>query len=302
MLYARVVKRLPHFTLEAQIRCPAAAVTVLTGPSGSGKSTLLRLLAGLDDPDEGVIGLGDAVWRDTAAGVRLPPRRRNIGLVFQDYSLFPHMTLARNVAYAAADAAYADELLALFGIRHLAGARPAAMSGGERQRGAICQALARKPQALLLDEPFSALDAAARLALRGQLLDVRERFGIPIVHVTHDLAEAAQLGDAIVSINQGCLDPGWFDRQLDVHLREQEALLARRGIGWSASGTGQEGEDAGGAGLRCGEAQPARQPRLCSTGLTETFQGPAVVSGRKTLLCNAVNRAAPDRQTSRSNE
>ena len=262
MLYARVVKRLPHFTLEAQIRCPAGAVTVLTGPSGSGKTTLLRLLAGLDDPDEGVIGLGDAVWRDTAAGLRLPPRRRDIGLVFQDYSLFPHMTLAKNVAYAAVDAAYADELLALFGIRHLAGAKPAAMSGGERQRGAICQALARRPRALLLDEPFSALDAATRLALRGQLMDVRERFNIPIVHVTHDLAEAAQLGDSIFSINQGRLDPDWFDRQLDVHLREQEALLARRGIGCAANGTEQEGKEAGRAALCRGVANSPRQPRL----------------------------------------
>lgn len=262
MLYARVAKRLPHFTLEVEISCPAGAVTVLTGPSGSGKTTLLRLLAGLDDPGTGVIGLGGVVWRDTAAGVRLTPRRRNIGLVFQDYSLFPHMTLAKNVAYAAVDTAYADDLLALFGIRHLAGAKPAALSGGERQRGAICQALARKPQALLLDEPFSALDAATRLALRGQLLDVRERFGIPIVHVTHDLAEAAQLGDAILSINQGRLDPDWFDRQLDIHLREQGALLARRGIGCAGSGARPESEDSGGAALCRSQAKPARQPAL----------------------------------------
>lgn len=230
MLYARIVKRLPHFTLEADIRCPAGSILVLTGPSGSGKSTLLRLLAGLDDPDAGVVGLGTTVWRDTAARVRLPPRRRNIGLVFQDYSLFPHMTLAQNVAYAAVDAAYAEALMALFGIRHLAGAKPAAMSGGERQRGAICQALARKPGALLLDEPFSALDAATRLALRAELAAVRDRFGVPIVHVTHDLAEAAWLGDAIVALNAGRPDPDWFDRQLDVHLREQQALLVRRGI------------------------------------------------------------------------
>ncbi|BAH75443.1 ATP-binding cassette domain-containing protein [Solidesulfovibrio magneticus] len=266
MLHARVVKRLPHFTLEAEIRCPAGCVTVLTGPSGSGKSTLLRLLAGLDDPDEGVIGLGDTVWRDTAAGVRLPARRRDIGLVFQEYSLFPHMTLARNVAYAAVDAGYADELLALFGIIHLAGAKPAAMSGGERQRGAICQALARRPRALLLDEPFSALDAATRLALRAQLLKVRDRFGIPIVHVTHDLAEAAQLGDAIVSINQGRLDPDWFDRQLDVHLREQGALLARRGIDWAGSGPGPIGKEGGATTVGRGEERPARKPTLASTG------------------------------------
>jgi molybdate transport system ATP-binding protein len=271
VLYAKVVKRLPHFTLEAEIRCPAGSVTVLTGPSGSGKTTLLRLLAGLEEPDAGVIGLGGAVWRDTAAGLRLPPRRRNIGLVFQEYSLFPHMTLAKNVAYAAVDAGYADELLALFGIRHLAGARPAAMSGGERQRGAICQALARKPQALLLDEPFSALDAAARLALRGQLLDVRERFGIPIVHVTHDLAEAAQLGDAILSINRGRLDPDWFDRQLDVHLREQGALLARRGIDWAGGGAGRDGAGSAGAASCPSEQRTARLPASRHAGFGQAW-------------------------------
>ena len=262
MLAARVVRRLPHFTLEADIACPVGTILVLTGPSGSGKSTLLRCIAGLEDLHQGRVTLGETVWRDTQLGIRVPVRRRGVGLVFQDASLFPHMTLAQNVAYAAADQALAEELLGLFGIAHLAGAFPATMSGGERQRGAICQALARRPRALLLDEPFSALDAATRLALRAQLLEVRDRFGIPIVHVTHDLAEAAQLGDAIVSINQGRLDPDWFDRQLDVHLREQEALLARRGIGCAANGTEQEGKEAGRAALCRGVANSPHQPRL----------------------------------------
>ncbi|MHC1789433.1 ATP-binding cassette domain-containing protein [Solidesulfovibrio sp.] len=231
MLRVRCRKRLPYFTLEADIACPAGAILVLTGPSGSGKTTLLRLIAGLDDPDQGRVELGDAVWCDTARGIRLHPRRRNIGLVFQDYSLFPHMTLAANVAYAAADRGEVAGLLGLFGLSHLADARPAAMSGGERQRGALCQALARRPGALLLDEPFSALDAATRLSLRDELLLVRQRFAIPIIHVTHDLAEAARLGDVIVAIKQGRIDTGWFDRQLDLHLEEQRELLARRGGG-----------------------------------------------------------------------
>lgn len=231
MLRVRCAKRLPHFTLEADIACPAGSIVVLTGPSGSGKTTLLRLIAGLIDPDQGRMALGETVWCDTAHGIRLPPRRRNIGLVFQEYSLFPHMTLAGNVAYAAADQKEVPGLLHLFGLSHLAGAYPAAMSGGERQRGAMCQALARRPGALLLDEPFSALDAATRMALRAELLAVRQRFAIPIIHVTHDLAEAAQLGDTILAINQGRVDADWFDRQLDLHLEEQRELLARRGVG-----------------------------------------------------------------------
>ncbi|MFP5257823.1 MAG: ATP-binding cassette domain-containing protein, partial [Acidobacteriota bacterium] len=230
MLSARVVRRLPHFTLEADIACPAGTILVLTGPSGSGKTTLLRLLAGLEDLDQGRVTLGETVWRDTQLGIRVPVRRRGVGLVFQDASLFPHMTLAQNVAYAAADRTLAGELLRLLGIEHLARAFPATMSGGERQRGALCQALARRPRALLLDEPFSALDAATRLALCGELLRVRELFAIPIVHVTHDLAEAARLGDRIIAVNRGRVDEDWFERQLDLHLREQQVLLARRGI------------------------------------------------------------------------
>ena len=230
MLTACLVRRLPHFTLEADIVCPAGKILVLTGPSGSGKTTLLRLIAGLDTPHQGRVALGETVWCDTDRGIAVPVRRRGIGLVFQDASLFPHLTLARNVAYAAADPALVTELLGLFGISHLADAYPATMSGGERQRGALCQALARRPRALLLDEPFSALDAATRLALCGELLRVRELFAIPIIHVTHDLAEAARLGDAIVAVNKGRLDPDWFEHQLDLHLREQQVLLARRGL------------------------------------------------------------------------
>ena len=228
-LSAKLRKRLPQFTLDVEIACPAGRILVLTGPSGSGKTTVLRMLAGLEEPDEGRVCLGDTVWRDTEAGVRLPARKRDIGLVFQEYSLFPHMTLAQNVAYATEDSAYAAELLELFGISRLADARPATMSGGERQRGALCQALARKPKALLLDEPFSALDAANRVALRRVLALVRDRFSLPIVHVTHDLAEAALLGDQVLTIRQGALDPDWFGQQLGHYREEQQALLARYG-------------------------------------------------------------------------
>ncbi len=226
-LRAHLKKRLRHFTLDVEIACPAGSILVLTGPSGAGKTTLLRLLAGLDDPDEGRISLGGEVWLDTAARVRVKPRLRGVGLVFQEYSLFPHMTLAQNVAYATRDAASAARLLERFGIAHLAGALPSAMSGGERQRGALCQALARRPRALLLDEPFSALDAATRAQLRETLLRVRDDFGVPIIHVTHDLAEAALLGDLVVSVNHGVLDESWFAEQAARRLEEAAALRGR---------------------------------------------------------------------------
>lgn len=238
-LSARLVKKLPHFTLDVELACPPGNILVVTGPSGSGKTTALRLLAGLDDPDDGRIALGGEVWRDVEAGLRLAARHRGVGLVFQEYSLFPHMTLAQNVAYATKDAAFAAKLLALFGIAHLAGHRPGAMSGGERQRGALCQALARRPKVLLLDEPFSALDAATRVTLRGELLAVRERFAIPIVHVTHDLAEAALLGDQVITINRGRIDRDWFARQLDLYSQERQALLARFDGRLPGDGAGQ---------------------------------------------------------------
>lgn len=226
-LTARLHKRLAHFALDVEVACPAGSILVLTGPSGSGKTTLLRLLAGLDHPDEGRITLGESVWLDTASGVRQKPQARGTGMVFQEYSLFPHMTLAQNMAYATRDRDWAHRLLASFGLAHLAGARPGGMSGGERQRGALCQALARRPKALLLDEPFSALDAATRSSLRQELLRVRERFAIPIVHVTHDLAEAATLGDTVLALNRGRLDPLWFDRQVNERLEEEHVLRDR---------------------------------------------------------------------------
>jgi len=226
-LTACLRKRLAHFSLDVEVACPAGSILVLTGPSGSGKTTLLRLLAGLEQPDEGRISLGRDLWLDTAGGVLQKPQARGIGLVFQEYSLFPHMTLAQNVAYATTDRGWAGELLSSFGIAHLAGARPREMSGGERQRGALCQALARRPKALLLDEPFSALDAATRSALRQELLRIRERFAIPIVHVTHDLAEAALLGDLVLSLDRGRLDPLWFDRQVAERLEEEGVLRGR---------------------------------------------------------------------------
>jgi len=228
-LSARLRKRLPQFTLDVDIACPAGTIMALTGPSGSGKTTVLRMLAGLDDPDRGRVCLGETIWRDTEVGVRLTPQKRGIGLVFQEYSLFPHMTLAENVAYATTDKAYAAELLEMFGIAHLVKSKPGQMSGGERQRGALCQALARRPKALLLDEPFSALDAANRVALRRVLLMVRDRFTVPIVHVTHDLAEAAMLGNQVLALRQGVLDPDWFSQQIRQYQEEQRTLLARFG-------------------------------------------------------------------------
>jgi molybdate transport system ATP-binding protein len=167
----------------------------LVGPSGAGKTTVLRALAGLVRPDRGTIVLGSDVWFDSERDLELPPERRSVGLVFQDYALFPHMTVADNVAYCARKEV--DSLLATFGIAHLAKERPATLSGGERQRVALARALARDPQALLLDEPLAALDTHTRGQVRGDLRELLERLGLPTLLVTHDFQDAAALADRV---------------------------------------------------------------------------------------------------------
>jgi molybdate transport system ATP-binding protein len=175
----------------------------LVGPSGAGKSTLLRAVAGLERPDRGRIALDGEVWLDTDRGVDVPPERRSVGLVFQEYALFPHLSVRRNVAFGGASTAEVDELLERFGIAALAAARPDAISGGERQRVALARALARRPRVLLLDEPLSALDAHTRSAVRGELRGLLAGLGLPVVLVTHDFEDAATLADRVGVLVEG---------------------------------------------------------------------------------------------------
>jgi ABC-type sulfate/molybdate transport systems ATPase subunit len=167
----------------------------LVGPSGAGKTTVLRAIAGAVRPAEGRISLGERVLLDRARRIDLPPEARRVGYVFQEYALFPHMTVRRNVAFGGAERA--DELLGRLGIAHLAGARPPEISGGERQRVALARALAAAPQVLLLDEPLSALDAHTRDRVRGELRALLRELGLPALLVTHDFEDAAALADRV---------------------------------------------------------------------------------------------------------
>jgi molybdate transport system ATP-binding protein len=190
----------------------AAEVTVLFGPSGAGKTQTLCAIAGVMRPERGHIALDGTPLFDSARRINLPARARGVGYVFQDYALFPHLNIVQNVAFAAskgwlsprrkADAA-TETLLEAFDLRGLDLSYPSQLSGGQRQRVALARAIAAKPRLLLLDEPFAALDAPLRARLRTELLEVRQRFGIPMVVITHDPDDVAALGGKVVTMEQG---------------------------------------------------------------------------------------------------
>ena len=187
---------LTGFELDANLRVPLSEspVTVLFGPSGSGKTTFLRMLAGLDLPDGGSIEFAGAPWFDHARGISLAPQQRRAAFLFQDYALFPHLTVLENVAYASNRDA-ATVLLTRFGLSDLADRLPRAISGGQQQRVALARALAAQPALLLLDEPLSALDAATRIRTRQELRRLLLESRVPSIVVTHDRNEAIALGD-----------------------------------------------------------------------------------------------------------
>jgi len=195
MLEVDISKEMPGFELRASFSCGANELLALTGPSGAGKTTLVRILAGLSKADSGRISLAGVTWFDSNAGVCLPPQARQVGYVFQEHTLFPHLNIIDNLALVCKDKQLVGYLLDLFRIGHIAASRPHQVSGGERQRAAFAQALACGPKVLLLDEPFSALDQESRNRLQEKLLTLKRDLNMPIIHVTHDNAEAKLLAD-----------------------------------------------------------------------------------------------------------
>ncbi|MFN4129351.1 MAG: molybdenum ABC transporter ATP-binding protein [Paracoccaceae bacterium] len=191
--------------LDVAFRVEPGELLALVGHSGSGKTTLLRTIAGLWRPEVARVSVGDTPWLDTEARVDVPTHRRRVGVVFQNYALFPHMTAAQNVMAAMdrTDPTEATRLLDLVNLHGLADRTPAQLSGGQQQRVAVARALARKPQALLLDEPFSAVDRATREKLYAEIIALRAHLAMPVVLVTHDMNEAQLLADRMVVIEAG---------------------------------------------------------------------------------------------------
>ena len=184
-------------------------VTVLFGASGAGKTTILRCLAGLERPQEGFIRFGDESWLETAQGVFMPPRKRNVGFVPQDYALFPHLSVEQNIAFglrglpASEKRSRLADAMRWLALNGLEARLPQELSGGQQQRVALARAVVRQPRLLLLDEPLSALDTPTRQRLRGELRSLLAQLGLPTILVTHDRLEAAALGDQIVVMDNG---------------------------------------------------------------------------------------------------
>ncbi|WP_339616325.1 ABC transporter ATP-binding protein [uncultured Gilvimarinus sp.] len=178
-------------------------ILMLVGPTGCGKSTILQALAGLLPINEGEVQLGH--WRATPK-LAVPPEKRNVGMVFQDFALFPHLSVEQNVAFRLTDKAPADHWLALLGLEQLRHAKPATLSGGQKQRVALARTLAHKPALILLDEPLSNLDAALKDNLRWEIRNALKTAGVPAIWVTHDQEEALSVGDRVGVLRGGQLE------------------------------------------------------------------------------------------------
>lgn len=192
--------------LELDLELPENELIAVYGPSGSGKTTMLRILAGLVKPQEGYICFGEDVWLDTRKKIMVRPQERQAGLVFQDYALFPNMTVRKNLEYAlekGQSSDFPDELMRVMELEELGDRYPARLSGGQQQRVALARALVRKPKMLLLDEPLSALDTEMRERLQEFILQVHRSYSLTTLLVSHDAPEVIRLADRVVILREG---------------------------------------------------------------------------------------------------
>lgn len=195
-----------EFMLDIQLGINVSEFVTLFGQSGAGKSTLLRCLAGLEQPDSGSIRVNGDCWYDSDKGIMLPARYRRVGYMFQDYALFPNMSVRGNLEFAlhkGADRSRVDELIEMVGLGELQHRKPATLSGGQKQRVALARALASEPRLLLLDEPFSALDHDTSVRLQAEVLRLQHHFGITSIMVSHDMSEVYRLSQRVAVVEHG---------------------------------------------------------------------------------------------------
>lgn len=201
----RMVTAQGEIQLIVQSQILSRELIALFGPSGAGKTTLLRILAGLVKPDKGRITVGNKVWFDSVSKLNLPPQKRNIGYMFQDYALFPNMTVEENIRFAHPEnnRKEVSNLIQTFGLEEFANRKPAGLSGGQKQRVALARAVASKPSLMLLDEPLSALDAEMRVSLQNEILKSHQLFGATTLLVTHDINEVFRLAGKVICLENG---------------------------------------------------------------------------------------------------
>ncbi len=194
-----------EFVFECNISSDEIGIISIFGPSGSGKSTLLKMIAGLEKADDGNIKINGQEWFDKSGGVDIKPQKRKVGFVFQEYTLFPNMNVLENIMFAQDNKSMkkADELLELTELTELSKAYPHTLSGGQKQRVAIARAIAREPEILLLDEPFSALDTTVKRKMHEEVLRLKSSLKMPILFVSHDKEEVFRLSDKVAAVNNG---------------------------------------------------------------------------------------------------
>ncbi len=195
-----------QFALEVRLRAEAGEFVALFGESGAGKTTLLRCIGGLAEPDEGAIRVNGETWFDSRKKINLPPQCRRVGFMFQDYALFPNMSVRGNLEFALRPGAgrqRVDEMIELMALGELHGRKPTTLSGGQKQRVALARALLSEPSLLLLDEPFSALDQQTRLRLQDEVLRMQRHIGVTALVVSHEVSEVYKLAQRVAVLDRG---------------------------------------------------------------------------------------------------
>lgn len=207
MIDVSIIKKLEHFTLDFNVNFDSG-VLVLQGESGAGKTTILNCIAGLIKPDKGIININENTMFSSEEKINIPTRDRNIGYLFQNYALFPHMSVRQNILYGLKskhikDTDYVDKIIETFKIGHIQNRMSSQISGGEKQRTALARAMATKPNLLLLDEPFSALDSKTKKIIYEEFIEFKKNWNVTSILITHDENEAMLLGDKVIRIEAG---------------------------------------------------------------------------------------------------
>jgi molybdate transport system ATP-binding protein len=231
MMHCAIYKTLQtsqgKITLDVLFEVEQGKLVTLFGASGAGKTTILRVLAGLTSPENGEIIFDDDVWLDTKKNINLPPQKRKAGFVFQEYALFPNMTVKENLLYAlekGQSKTIVEELMQVMDLEQLQNRKPDTLSGGQKQRVALARAIVRKPKLLLLDEPLSALDTEMRLKLQNHILKLHKEFNLTTILVSHDFSEVYKMSDRIMILENGKISSSGVPYEVLISQQNNEDL------------------------------------------------------------------------------